>query len=99
MLMTSMFSLSVKGCRMNGTLYPFGERMRDGCTVYECQNRDNCGRFIPIEWGKLITEQQRWITKYLPSNGQKIIFFFSLYMLFAGFSPKFFSCVDLKLEL
>lgn len=37
---------------MNGTLYPFGARLRDGCTVYECQKRDNCGKFVPVEWGK-----------------------------------------------
>eukprot|EP00105_Crassostrea_gigas_P011496 XP_011427184.1 PREDICTED: extracellular matrix protein A [Crassostrea gigas] len=43
--------VEVKGCRMNSTLYPFGARLRDGCTVYECQNRDNCGKFVPVEWG------------------------------------------------
>lgn len=37
---------------MNGTLYPFGARLQDGCTVYECQKRDNCGKFVPVEWGK-----------------------------------------------
>lgn len=40
---------------MNSTLYPFGARLRDGCTVYECQNRDNCGKFVPVEWGKFFT--------------------------------------------
>lgn len=40
---------------MNSTLYPFGARLRDGCTVYECQNRDNCGKFVPVEWGMFFT--------------------------------------------
>lgn len=40
---------------MNSTLYPFGARLRDGCTVYECQNRDSCGKFVPVEWGKFFT--------------------------------------------
>lgn len=39
---------------MNGTLYPFGARLRDGCTVYQCQKRDNCGKFVPVEWGKFV---------------------------------------------
>ncbi|XP_062606325.1 uncharacterized protein LOC134268142 [Saccostrea cucullata] len=41
----------VKGCMMNGTLYPFGQKKQDGCTVYECQNVNNCGKFVPIQWG------------------------------------------------
>lgn len=43
---------------MNGTLYPFGARLQDGCTVYECQKRDNCGKFVPVEWGKFCTRTE-----------------------------------------
>ncbi|XP_056000746.1 uncharacterized protein LOC130048259 [Ostrea edulis] len=41
----------VKGCKLNGTLYPFGHTMKEGCTVYECQKYDRCGMYVPIQWG------------------------------------------------
>lgn len=66
---------------MNSTLYPFGARLRDGCTVYECQNRDNCGKFVPVEWGKFFTTTKYGNIRYTLYRNTMFFFYLDLHTI------------------